>query len=139
MIFTFDVTITSISSLYLRVLFTAQADGDFDSCCQIAYSLIENAAKRWEEKREKRILFTRIAAELEQKHHLRAGWEGHHQCEGARRMCQPRAELRTQRFPIKCSYISKGNQRQTSHLFKVQDAQHFEQQMQSKEPPFGTR
>lgn len=47
-------------------------------------------------KKIERTVFTEyyLSVELEEKHPLTVGWEGHHQLEGIQTMCQPRAELR---------------------------------------------
>lgn len=42
--------------MHLRVLLTAQADGNSDSSCQRAHSLIDSAAKKWEGKKGENII-----------------------------------------------------------------------------------
>lgn len=76
------------SFLHLRVLLTAQADGNSHSSCQRAHSLINTAAKKWEGKKGENIIDW-LSLLTEQKHHPRAGWEGHHQLEGSRESASP--------------------------------------------------
>lgn len=127
--------------LRLRVLLTAQADGNSHSSCQRAQSLIDSQPKSGREKRERTQLIeyhfsdsSRVKTEALPKKELDG--KDITSLRESRESASPGQSSGLQSFQIKSSYITKENQTESNYLCKVQGSQSSQQKIQQQQPPF---